>query len=86
MEQTTGGMVNLTIELTKEEAEYLVEEMNIILRQFGLLPYNGRQFTNPDMASAFNKVYKGIVGENHKNCTPERFEVVKRYHEDNYKT
>lgn len=75
-------MVTLAIELTKNEASYLASEMEGILRQFGLRPYNGQQFTNPDMASAFNKVYKALVGHDHNNCTPEHFEIVKRFHEE----
>lgn len=75
-------MVTLSIELTKDEASYLSSEMNSVLREFGFRPYNGRQFSNPVMASAFNKVFKALVGRDHENCSAERMEMMKKFHSD----
>lgn len=75
-------MVTLSIELTADEASYLSSEMNCILREFGVRPYNGKQFTNPVMASAFNKVFKALVGRDHENCSAERMEMMEKYHSD----
>ena len=74
-------VITLSVELTQGEADYLTSELNMILREFDTVPYNGKMFTNPEMASAFNKVFKAIVGRDHENCTPERMERMKEIHE-----
>ena len=58
--------INLNINLTKKEADYLAIEMNCILRQYKQV-YNGECFDNNDMANAFNKVYKALTGKDHEN-------------------
>lgn len=50
------------VTLTQTEREYLGIEMNTILREYG------KCFTNPCMASAFNKVLKACFNsEDHEN-------------------
>lgn len=80
--EKSEAMVTLSIQLTEDEASYLSSEMNSILREFGSHPYNGRQFTNPVMASAFNKVFKALVGRDHENCCAENMEIMKKFHSD----
>ena len=70
-------MKKITLELTDEEASYLASEM---IRQFGPIPYAGKQFTNPDMASAFNKVFKALSGRDHENCSPSRLKTMADFH------
>jgi hypothetical protein len=55
-------MKKIILELTDEEAKYVSIQMNIILRDFG------NNFTNKDMASGLNKVFKSLSGRNHENC------------------
>lgn len=80
--EKSEAMVTLSIQLTEDEASYLSSEMNSILREFGSRPYNGRQFTNPVMASAFNKVFKALAGRDHENCSAENMEIMKKFHSD----
>lgn len=63
-------MKTITLELTEEEASYLLIEMNILLRSYRQ-DYNNIRFDNPDMGSAFNKVFKVLSskGEDHENIT-----------------
>jgi len=75
MEKTTA-----TLTLTKEERECLVMEVNCILRQFDTTSYNGRQFTNPHVANAFNTVFKSLTGKDHHNCRPHHYNRVVKYH------
>lgn len=73
-------IVKVDLELTEEEASYLTIEMNNILREFGMEPYNGRHFTNPVMAAAFNKLFKALTGQDHHNCVPSKMEEMEAFH------
>lgn len=58
-------MFNLNIELSQEEKDYLMIEMNCILRSY-CQTYNGQRFDNEHMGSAFNKVFKALSGRDHE--------------------
>lgn len=69
----------ITVELTPEERSYLIMEMNMLLRNFRVSSYGGC-YTNPDMGSAFNKIFKALTGENHINASREKIAEVAAYH------
>jgi hypothetical protein len=58
-------MFDLDTELTKVEKDYLMIEMNCILRSYGQT-YNGQRFDNEHMGSGFNKVFKALSGRDHE--------------------
>jgi hypothetical protein len=60
------NMTMLNIELTEQEVDYIIIELNEILKQYKQ-EYNGKRFDNKDMASAFNKVYKALTNIDHEN-------------------
>ena len=63
----------IPIKLTIEEAFYLGEEMNSILRG---IEYKQGKWQNPNQMSAFNKIYKCCSGKEHKNYV-ENYEAIK---------
>lgn len=73
-------MQKITLELTPEESLCLTTEMNNILMEFGIEPNGGRRFTNPVMAKAFNKVFKALTGQNHRNCEPYNMQIMEDFH------
>lgn len=58
-------MIKIELELTKEESEYLIIELDCILRSYKR-DYNGQRYDNEDMGNAFNKVFKALTGSSHK--------------------
>ena len=61
-----NNIIMLNVALTEQEASYLVMELNCILKEYKQ-EYNGKQFDNKEMASAFNKVYKALTNIDHEN-------------------
>ncbi len=62
-------LIETLLNLNPQEKEYLISDIELTLRQFGHLPYNGKQFTNPIMAKSFNKIFKALTGKDHTNYT-----------------
>jgi hypothetical protein len=52
---------SIHLNLTDEEKTYLTIEMNQILRDYN------NNYSNNDMASAFNKVFKALTGKDYSN-------------------
>lgn len=71
---TINGKMPLVF--TKKEVKHLVKILHQLLNEFSLRGYNGRKFTNPDMANAFNKLYYALTGRNHPNMCPDHYNAV----------